>query len=65
MTKEQVVILMRSSNSAQEWNDNCDKVKKACIGYPTFWYETIILSGLGNKIASKWGGDMQIRVSPL
>lgn len=46
MTKEQVVELMSSSKSQKEWNDNCDKVKKECGGYPSFWYSAVILSGV-------------------
>lgn len=46
MTKEQVVELMSSSKSEKEWNDNCDKVKKACGGYPSFWYSAVILGGV-------------------
>lgn len=46
MNQQQVEELMKSSKSAKEWNDNCDKVKRACGGYPTFWYAAIIRSGL-------------------
>jgi len=65
MTKEEVVTLMQSSNTELEWNENCDKVKKECGGYPSFWYSTIILSGLGDKTAAKWGDDMYIRVKAI
>lgn len=63
MTKEEVVALMRASSSEQEWTANCATVKKSCNGYPDFWYHTIILSGLGDEIAARWGGDMQIKIS--
>jgi len=63
MTKDEVVALMRSSNSEQEWNDNCDKVKKACDGYPDFWYLTIVASNLVGEVANKWGGDGKIKIS--
>lgn len=47
MNREEVVKLMQSSKSEQEWNANADKVKAACDGnYPSFWYEAIILSGV-------------------
>jgi len=61
MTEQEVVALMESSTTEQEWNTNCDKVKRACGDYPAFWYQTIILSGLGDRVAAKWGGDMQLR----
>ena len=43
---------MESSSSESEWNANCDKVKKANGGYPDFWHELIVLSGLVGKITS-------------
>ena len=46
MTQQEVEALMRSSKSGKEWNDNCDKVKSACCGYPSFWYAAIVRSGL-------------------
>lgn len=54
MTQAEVVALMKSSKSEDEWNANCDKVKKACGGYPGFWYSAIILSGLLNQVQSNW-----------
>lgn len=41
MTEQEVIDLMESSKSAREWEDNCDKVKDACGGYPGFWWATI------------------------
>ncbi len=39
MTKEEVIVLMRSSKTTSDWNDNCDKVKAAHEGnYPDYWY---------------------------
>jgi len=52
--QENIVALMRSSKSAQEWNANCDKVKEANNGYPDFWYGAIVLSGIAANVSSKW-----------
>jgi hypothetical protein len=49
MTREEATKLMESSKTEQEWNDNCDKVKKAFNGYPDFWFQDIQLSGLMRK----------------
>ena len=54
MTQTEVVELMESSKNEQEWNDNCDKVKKTCNGYPDFWYRAIILSGILSGVKLKW-----------
>lgn len=62
MTRDEVVTLMKSSTSKQEWDDNCDVVKRACSGYPNFWYPVIIRSGLYVKVANSWGGDPHIKI---
>jgi hypothetical protein len=47
MTESEVVALMRSSKSADEWNTNAKKVKASNGGsYPKFWYKTIIESDI-------------------
>lgn len=52
MNREDVKNLMRSSKTENEWNENCDKVKKEFNGYPDFWYMDIIMSGLLNETKS-------------
>lgn len=63
MSENEVVELMKSSKSEKEWNANCDTVKSKCGGYPSFWYGTIVLSGLASKTAASWGGDADLHVS--
>ena len=62
MTEQEVVELMKSSNSADEWNANCDKVKKACAGYPSFWWPAIMQSGVATETAKKLDGSMDIKI---
>ena len=54
-TKEGVKELMQSSKSEKEWNSNCDKVKAANNGYPSFWFAEVVMSGLMDKTARTWG----------
>lgn len=55
MTIDEVKKLMKSSNSEQEWNSNCTKVKKAFGGdYPEFWYQAVILSGIAIEAQANW-----------
>lgn len=54
MSEQQVVDLMKSSKTSHEWNDNCDKVKRACGGYPPFWYPAIIASGVAAMTQSQF-----------
>lgn len=65
MDEAQVVELMKSSTSEQEWNDNCAKVKKACGGYPSFWYPAILASGLAEEILSSFGSTAKMTVQTL
>lgn len=63
MNEEQVVALMESATSSQDWNAKADQVKKACGGYPPFWFKAIVISGLMNRVITSFGGDPSIRVS--
>ena len=63
MSEREVIALMESSKSSAEWNTNCDIVKAKCGGYPSFWFRAIILSGIGDRVAAAWGGDMQLHVT--
>jgi hypothetical protein len=64
MKKEEVLSLMRSSKNSQEWNDNCDKIKKAHDGgYPDYWYAEVIASGLADETLGQ--GASKITISTL
>ena len=63
MNQQEVIELMKSSKSESEWNANCDKVKKACGGYPDFWYSAIVLSGVSKETSAKFGGSAELKVS--
>lgn len=50
MTQQEVVDLMKSSKTEQEWNENRDLIKVAFGGdYPKFWHTAVIASGLLNR----------------
>lgn len=57
MNEQEVVALMKSSKSEAEWNANCDKVKKVCGGYPSFWYSAILLSEVAAEQTAKFGSS--------
>lgn len=63
--EEEVVRLMESSQTSDEWNNNADKVKTACDGYPSFWFRAVVLSGVMARVTARWGGSDRISVSPL
>lgn len=54
MTEAQVVALMQSSKNEDEWNANCDTVKKHFGGYPKFWFPAIMMSGLAHAVRNSW-----------
>jgi hypothetical protein len=54
MNQSEVVKLMKSSKTREEWDRNCDNVKKLCGGYPDFWYSVIMLSGLADEVQKTW-----------
>ncbi len=60
MEKQDVIDLMTSSKSKEEWNENCDKVKAAHNGgYPEWWYFEIIESGLHSRVRMGWVGNLE------
>jgi hypothetical protein len=61
MDEQEVVTLMASSLTAVEWNANCDKVKNACGGYPSFWFDAVIRSGVAAKTAANFGGSADVK----
>lgn len=63
MNESQVVNLMESSKTEDEWSANADKVKKECDGYPDFWFSAIVLSGLMGRVTSSFGSDDKIHIS--
>lgn len=63
MLENEVVALMKSSRSEDEWNANTDKVKAECNGYPAFWYKAVVMSGLMGQVAATWGGSDRIDIS--
>lgn len=63
---EGVKSLMATSKSSDEWNKNRDAIKKANgYQYPTFWFNEIVVSGFGDKIAAKFGRDMSVKTAEV
>jgi hypothetical protein len=62
MNREDVVALMRSSKTAKEWDNNCDHVKRELGGYPAYWYEAILASGLAREVFATFGETPNVKV---
>ena len=55
MSPEDLVNLMRSSASEEEWKRNVKIVKARFNGdYPPFWFGTMVVSGVMNEIQRTW-----------
>lgn len=65
MNRDEVVALMESATSERDWNNKADQVKAACGGYPGFWWDAIMLSGLANRVLGRFGSDANIRIIPM
>ena len=62
-TPEGVKAHMGAATSEDDWNKRADEVKSANGGFPSFWFATIMMSGLAAKTADKWGGDADIHIT--
>lgn len=62
MTDDEVQM-MKSSRTEEQWNENCDAVKKAHGGYPADWYKKIVMSGVLRETASAFGSDGEIEIA--
>lgn len=57
MDQDSVYLMMSSSRTEAEWNANCDKVKAHFGGYPSWWYQTIIMGGVLRRASAKWAAS--------
>lgn len=65
-TREEVISLLKTSKSANEWDRNCDQIKAANgNNYPRWWFAEVVMSGLAGRIAKTWGGDADIHIQIL
>lgn len=64
-TPEGVTAYMSQSTSEDDWNDRGQAVKDANSGYPSFWWETVVKSGLSERVAQSFGGNYGLHVTDL
>lgn len=63
LTKErQAVELLKSSQSAREWDASVDKIRRANGGYPRWWYKAVILPGIEGRQISKWSEESKVQI---
>ncbi|HEV7952113.1 MAG TPA: hypothetical protein VGO98_01955 [Candidatus Saccharimonadales bacterium] len=59
-TPEGVAAHMSESTSEADWNERCDEVEAANDGYPSFWFATVIMSGLADKTLGAGSSNIKI-----
>lgn len=63
MTKDDVMALLESCQSAADWEAACETIKEAHNwSYPTYWWEDVKKSGLMDRIMARWGTSSEIRI---
>ena len=61
-TADGVAAHMSESTSTEDWNNRCNEVKDANNGdYPSFWYPTIVASGLVDKTLGAGSSTIKFR----
>jgi len=53
-TEKGVAEFLKTSTNEADYAKKVDEIKKCNNGYPDFWYETVVLSGLSSRIRFDW-----------
>lgn len=62
-TCDDVMMYLSEACHEADWDARVEDVKAANGGdYPSFWYRTVIASGLLKRTAAKWGDNGEIKV---
>ena len=56
--------MLEECQSAEDWGLACDTIKKARggVAYPSDWWDKVKLSGMMDRIMSRWGEDSELKV---
>lgn len=57
---EESLKLLKGCKNSQEWNAACDKIKQENGGYPSWWYEKVIQSGLMDETLGQGSSEIKI-----
>lgn len=60
--EDQAVELLKSSQSARDWDTNVDGIRQANGGYPRWWYKAVILPGIEGQQISKWSEESKVQI---
>ena len=59
---DQELKMLEECQSAADWGKACDTIKDARGGvvYPSDWWDKVKLSGMMDRIMSRWGADSNL-----
>ncbi len=62
-TPQGLQVFMSQATSAKDWDARIKIVKAENGGdYPSFWFTTIVMSGVLKNTAAKWGDNGEIEI---
>ena len=65
LTEKELKIL-EACQHPMDWGIACDNIKAARGGnYPEDWWSEVKLSGMMDRIMSRWGADSELRVTSI
>ena len=57
---------LEACQSETDWGIVCDQIKKARNGmYPPDWWDKVKMSGMMDRILSRWGADSSLKLTDL
>lgn len=63
---EQELAMLEAVATEDEWNEACDKIKKARNGtYPPDWWTRVRLSGMMGRIVKRFDGVTEPKIIPI
>jgi len=65
LTEEEMGML-EACQTAEDWGNACDKIKKSRGEYyPEDWWARVKMTGMMDRVMSRWGSDSELKVEEL
>lgn len=63
---EEELAMLEACQSPQDWREACQKIKGAREeAYPDDWWDKVKLSGMMERILSRWDEDSELLITSL
>ena len=58
--------MLEACQTAEDWGNACDKIKKSRGEYyPEDWWARVKMTGMMDRVMSRWGSDSELKVEEL